>query len=466
VDELEADEPSMGVDRGDLLLLTAAVAIPSAGLALLVAAPRLDRVWEQHPSHFWLVLWAAAINAVLAYATGVTAVRRHDARLVLVSIAFLAAGGFLVLHALATPGVLLSRPNAGFVVATPVGLLIAAVLFALSSLELQGATAGRVVKRSTLLRNAVLLLMLVWLIASLAQIPPLDEGDIPERASGPLLALAGLGIALYAFTVVRYLLLYRRRRDALVLALIVAAVLLAEALVAIALSRNWHASWWEWHVLMLSAFALVAWRAHRQWHEEAFSGLYLDETAHASREVSVLFADIAGFTAFSERHDPAEVSAMLNAYLAAAVPEVVRANGGTVDRILGDGLMAVFEARDGAEDHPVRAARAALRIVVSTDALAAAHEGWPRLRVGLNTGEGLVGVLGTSGARTYTVVGDVVNVASRLQGQAPVGGVTIGAETMRRLPGARFEVLGSLAVKGREVPVEAYRLLALEVARA
>jgi class 3 adenylate cyclase len=137
-----------------------------------------------------------------------------------------------------------------------------------------------------------------------------------------------------------------------------------------------------------------------------------------------------------------------------------------VDRILGDGLLAVFEARDGADDHPVRAARAALGIVVSTDALAATHEGWPRLRVGLNTGEVLVGLLGTSGARTYTVVGDAVNVASRLQGEAPVGGVAIGAETMRRLPGARFEVLGSLAVKGREVPVEAYRLLGLDAARA
>jgi len=460
------DDRQLGVDRGDALLLAATVVLPMAGLALLLAAPHLDRVWEQHPSHFWLVLWAAATNAILAYATGVTAVRREDARLVLVSVAFLAAGGFLVLHALATPGVLLSSPNAGFVVATPVGLLIAGVLFAVSSLELRGAAAGHLVKRSALLRNAVLVVMLVWLVASLAEVPPLDEGDIPERASGSLLVLAGVGIALYAFTVVRYLGLYRRRREPLVLALIVAALLLAEALVAIALSRNWHASWWAWHLLMLAAFALVAWRAHRQWHEEAFSGLYLDETAHGSREVSVLFADVAGFTSFAEHHDPTEVSAMLNAYLGAAVPEIVQANGGTVDRLLGDGLLAVFEGREGAEDHPVRAARAALAVLASTDALAVAHPGWPRYRIGVNTGEALLGLLGTAGARTYTVIGDAVNVASRLQEAAPIGGIAIGVATMRRLPGARFEAMGALSVKGRAEPVEAYRLLGLSTTRA
>jgi len=188
------DDRQLGVDRGDALLLAATVVLPMAGLALLLAAPHLDRVWEQHPSHFWLVLWAAATNAILAYATGVTAVRREDARLVLVSVAFLAAGGFLVLHALATPGVLLSSPNAGFVVATPVGLLIAGVLFAVSSLELRGAAAGHLVKRSALLRNAVLVVMLVWLVASLV-------GGLRPSWLAELLSGVGWSISVGAYLV-------------------------------------------------------------------------------------------------------------------------------------------------------------------------------------------------------------------------------------------------------------------------
>ena len=111
---------------------------------LLLAAPATDVRWEHHPSHFWLVLAAALLSAALAYQTTGIALRRADARLFLVSLAFLAAAGFLVLHALATPGVLLDGPNQGFVVATPVGLLIAAGFAAFSALPLppERAQAG------------------------------------------------------------------------------------------------------------------------------------------------------------------------------------------------------------------------------------------------------------------------------------------------------------------------------------
>jgi class 3 adenylate cyclase len=79
----------------------------------------------------------------------------------------------------------------------------------------------------------------------------------------------------------------------------------------------------------------------------------------------------------------------------------------------------------------------------------------------VNTGAAAVGVLGAVGGRTFTVIGDAVNVAARLEGQAPVGGVAIGGETLRSLTGATTESLGRLQVKGREEPVDAYRLLAL-----
>ena len=90
--------------------------LPLVGLGLLLARPELDIEWHHEPSHFWLVLLAAAVNAVLAYVTNVAAGRYRDARLVLISLAFLSSAGFLGLHALATPGVLLADSNVGFAI--------------------------------------------------------------------------------------------------------------------------------------------------------------------------------------------------------------------------------------------------------------------------------------------------------------------------------------------------------------
>jgi adenylate cyclase len=444
------------------VLLVVALALPMIGLALLIAQPQLDVAWQHHPAHFWLVLAAGAVSVALAYATGSAARRRHDARVFLVSLAFLAAAGFLGLHALATPGVLLPGQNAGFTLATPVGLLVASVFAAASSVELHHDQAVTVMRRAVLLRWLLIAVMAGWAVVSLVELPPLDGVAPPERASGPLLVLAIAGCALYVAAVVRYLRLARRARSAtLLVAMASAFVLLAEAEVAVAISRNWHASWWLWHVLMLAAFVVVAVTAQREWHEERFAELYLDETAQGTREISVLFADLQGFTTFSEAHEPHEVSVMLNEYFTVAVPPVVEQYGGRVDRLVGDALMVTFNTVGDQPDHAERAARAALAIQETTGRIAAAHPGWPRFRVGVNTGEATVGLLGTAGGRTYTVVGDAVNLASRLEGTAPVGGVAIGPETARRLPDARTEALGPIQVKGKSEAVEVFRLIDL-----
>ena len=114
----------------------AIVAAPLALLAVLLARPAVDPSWENHPAHFWLVLGAAAVATALGWAVSVAARRRRDARLFLISLAFIASSGFLGLHALATPGVLLEGPNAGFELATPVGLVVAGLFAAASALEL------------------------------------------------------------------------------------------------------------------------------------------------------------------------------------------------------------------------------------------------------------------------------------------------------------------------------------------
>jgi class 3 adenylate cyclase len=438
--------------------VAALLALPLLGLLVLLASPALDVRWEDHRAHFWLVLATAAVNAALAYGTGVAARRRGDVRVFLVSLAFLASAGFLGLHALATPGVLLDGRTPGFVVATPVGLVVAAALAAASARTLGPAGRAAVMRHA---RTAQILLVAVlagWGALSLLGAGPLGGTGRPERASGPLVGLALLGVGLYAWAVVGYWRLWRRRRSALVLGVACAWVLLAEATLAVAAGRDWHASWWEWHLLMLAAFALIAVAAQREWHEERFAGLYADGPGEGVREVSVLFADLTGFTGFSERHHPRAAAEMVNRYLEAAIPEVAR-RGGEVDRIIGDAVMATFNRRGDQPDHADRAARAAVAIQRATAEVAATHAGWPRVRVGVNTGEVAAGVVGAHGGRTHTVIGDAVNLAARLEALAPPGGVVVGDATARRLHGARLRYMGRVAVRGRADPVDAHLLL-------
>jgi adenylate cyclase len=436
-----------------------ALTLPLLGLALLLRRPELDVHWQHQPSHFWLVLTTAALSALLAYGTGVAALRRGDARVLLVSLAFLAAAGFLGLHALVTPGVLLDTPSAGFVIATPVGIAIGSVLAAASSLDLRDGV--RAMRIGRLLRAGLLTLMAAWAVLSLARIWPLHAAAVPERADGVLAVLAVPAVALYAVAAWRYLRLWQARPSLMLLAMLSAFVLLAEAMVAVVVARDWALSWWEWHLLLLAAFGLVAAGARAQWYEERYADLYLGQTVSGDREMSILFADLQGFTSFSERHAPAEVTAMLNAYFEVAVPEVASRYGGDVDRIIGDALMVTFNRRGDQPDHARRAAAAGLALQEATARVADAHPDWPRFRVGVNSGPVSVSLLGTEGGRTHTVIGDTVNVASRIEGAAPGGGVAIGPGTRALLPEARTESLGLLQLKVKSEVIEVHRLLAL-----
>jgi class 3 adenylate cyclase len=444
-----------------LSLAAAALALPLLGLMLLLARPSLDVIWEHHPAHFWLVMVVAVLSALLAYATGVAAERRADARVLVVSLAFLSSAGFLGLHALATPGVLLAESNAGFAVATPVGLALGAVFAALSSRDVAGDQRARVLRRARAARWVLLGAMAAWAAASLAELPPLDGAPL-ERSSAPMTALALPTIAIYAYAAVQYVMLGLRRGAVMPIGMAAAFTLLAEAMVAVAFSRNWQASWWEWHLLMLAAFALVAWSARQQWHEERFSDLYLDDTRSGNRDMSVLFADLQGFTSYSESHSPDDVTAMLNTYFDSVVPVTVRRHGGVVDRLIGDAVLVTFNRNGDQPDHARRAAAAGLDLQKAAADVSAAHPDWPRFRVGINSGEVSVAVLGAAGGRTHTVIGDTVNTASRLEGRAPVGGVAISAETAARLPRAQTAPLGLLELKGKQAPLQAYQLLALD----
>ena len=438
------------------------VTAPLAGLFLLLGVPRLDLHWEHHPAHFWLVVLTGALNFALGFLLAEAAGRRHDARVFLVSLAFLASAGFLVLHALATPGVLVSGKNSGFQVASPIGLLIASAFAALSAVEWSPAATQALLRNRRLFYAGLVGLMVGWAAVSLATLPPLDDPIPPDEVRGPLLTLAVVGGVLYAFACVRYAILYRRRPAELLLAVVAAFVLLTEALIAVALARSWHATWWEWHLLMLLAFVIVARSAWQEWKVEGspaeiWSDIYQERTRGHSEELTVLFADLQGFTSYSEQTSEEEVKAMLDEYWRAAAP-VAEAHDGWIDKTIGDALMIVFRG----DDHALRAARAALDFQQATGRVAASRPEWPRFRTGVNSGSAVVGLPEVRGARRLTVTGDAVNVAARLEGQARAGEVVIGESTREAL-GSRAEVedLGEIDVKGKARHVRAFLLRGL-----
>ncbi len=173
-------------------------------------------------------------------------------------------------------------------------------------------------------------------------------------------------------------------------------------------------------------------------------------------EVTALFADLRGFTTFSEGVEPAEIVRMLNRYHGAAVPCILD-NGGTIVQFVGDALLALFNAPARQSDHALRAVRAALAMQRDVEEIASGEPDWPRLRVGANTGQALVGNIGSETLRGFNAMGDAVNVAARLQTIAEPGKVVIGEATLQALQGsATVEPLGELTVKGRQQPVKAY----------
>lgn len=516
-----------------------ALALPLIGLVVLLIRPELDVAWEHHPSHFWLILITALVSMTLAYVTNEAASRHADARLFLVSLAFLASAGFLGLHALATPGALLPEPNTGFVVATPIGLMLGAVLAAASVSPLAGPHGSVVLRHRALLRGALFGLIVAWGGASLLRLEPLRSAAPAETISGPITVLAVAGVGLYAYAAWRYMGIARRRSSPVAVALLAALVLLAEAMTAVAVSRAWRLSWWEWHLLMTAAFATIALAARAEyrrtgslaaafrpiygaatlaridrWHGQAMSeivdlearsepidrvvedlrrdGASQDEirllTAAAQevrridelfrsylprdeggrvtsgtnepaigseRVASVLFADLAGFTSFSEVRQPTAVIGMLNTYWAEAVP-IIDAAGGSIEHFAGDGVLATF----GAGDHARHAATCALDLLAATEPIATAN-GWPRFRIGINTGAVVTGTVGADARRSVATIGDTTNVAARLMSVAAPGGIAVGGATralLAEVPGIALEPLGPTHLKGKRESIDVWSL--------
>jgi adenylate cyclase len=219
--------------------------------------------------------------------------------------------------------------------------------------------------------------------------------------------------------------------------------------------------------LAASFNGMVAGLEERERLREAF-GAYVDpdvaervlaegtELAGEEVEVTVAFLDIRGFTAFAERSTAREVVAALNAFYGHVVPVLVK-HGGHANKLVGDGLLAVFGAPHRLEDHADRAVAAALEVVDAVD------RRWGvdlRIGVGLNTGMVLAGTIGGGGRVDFTVIGDAVNTAARVEGLTRVTGdaVLVTEATLKRLreDHGGFDERPTMELRGKRERVRVY----------
>jgi len=180
-------------------------------------------------------------------------------------------------------------------------------------------------------------------------------------------------------------------------------------------------------------------------------------------EVTVLFSDIRGFSAIAERLSAREIADVVGRHLS-AMASVIAEHGGTIDKFQGDAVMAIFGAPDPLPDHAERALRCAIAMQRRQSELN--DHGWGTeavagllVGIGLNTGTVIAGAIGGGGRLEYTVIGDAVNIAQRLQSEAGGGEIVAAASTIGAAPAVPAASIGTRYVKGREEPVEVFRIL-------
>ncbi|MDZ7842369.1 MAG: adenylate/guanylate cyclase domain-containing protein [Gammaproteobacteria bacterium] len=182
------------------------------------------------------------------------------------------------------------------------------------------------------------------------------------------------------------------------------------------------------------------------------------------REMSVLFSDVRGFSRLAENMDPEELSALMNELLT-ALTRVIHEQRGTIDKYMGDAVMAFWGAPLRDPQHAAGAVMAALRMVEAVKGVAGEFQarGWPviKMGIGINTGPMNVGDMGSEFRMAYTVLGDAVNVGSRLEGLTRVYGIDIvvSESTVREAPDFAYRLLDRVRVKGRDTPLDIYEPL-------
>ncbi len=180
-------------------------------------------------------------------------------------------------------------------------------------------------------------------------------------------------------------------------------------------------------------------------------------------QITTFFADIRGFTAFSEKEKPETLMTVLNRFLAAAAEAILREEG-TIDKFMGDEVMAWFNAPMPQKDHTLRAVRSAIALKSSVEALHQELSKDVRLSfgIGIHAGEALLGLVGTQRRVEYTAIGDCVNTAKRLQENAAAGQILISRKTAKPiLKSIEVVELPPVVAEGKEKPIEVYEVVGL-----
>src|SRR5205823_175045 len=188
-------------------------------------------------------------------------------------------------------------------------------------------------------------------------------------------------------------------------------------------------------------------------------GVQQESTEDERKIVTILFSDVSGFTALAEKKDPEEVRTLMNACFESLVP-VVHKYGGTIDKFIGDEIMALFGAPTAHEDDPERALHAALEMMDAIEAMNRKHGTEFGIHIGINSGPVIAGQIGAENRRDYSVMGDAVNLAARLEDASSTGEIFVGPSTYQQTAHAfDFEKIPPLSLKGKEQPVQVHRLI-------
>jgi len=184
----------------------------------------------------------------------------------------------------------------------------------------------------------------------------------------------------------------------------------------------------------------------------------------SKREMTVLFSDVRSFTTISESMEPDDLSELLNEFLS-EMTEIIHKHGGAVDKYIGDAIMAFWGAPLPSETHAEDAVNASLEMTerLKEMNISFKERGWPELRIGVGISSGMVSVgnMGSKFRMAYTVMGDTVNVASRIEDLTKKYQVQVIASeyTKRMAPQLKYRQLDTLKVKGRDMPVTIYECL-------
>lgn len=176
------------------------------------------------------------------------------------------------------------------------------------------------------------------------------------------------------------------------------------------------------------------------------------------RITTIMFADISGFTSFSENTDPEQLRDLINSCFHQMVP-IIQEHGGQIDKFIGDEIMALFGAIRANEDDARRAISAAAEMLSAIKAFSRANSVSWNLHIGINTGLVVTGMVGSSSKKEFSVIGDTVNIAARLAGQAQSGEVLVGEKTFLLTRNCfDYEPIHGVTLKGKSEPLNVYRL--------